>query len=228
MAALGFKKLDAYSGPLSPMQAAAGIQVAVENARTLLADAQSLFDAKRWPRAASLAILAIEEAGKIPLLRELLVLPDSELKTAWRNYRSHTEKNVLGGFAEHVESSSNIEDFRPLYDKDNDKPRVLDAVKQLGFYSDCLGKCHWSAPSEVVGEELAKSLLATAGAIVPSSESPMRSAAELELWVKYLRPVWRKDMATMKRALIDCYQEASDRGVLRGNLKVEDMVRFLL
>ena len=32
----------------------------------------------------------------------------------------------------------------------------------------------------------------------------------------------------MKRALIDCYQEASDLGILRGNQKVEDMVRFLV
>jgi AbiV family abortive infection protein len=228
MSPQNFKRLDAYSGPLNPEQAAAGIQAAVENARELLADALVLFDAKRWPRAASLAILAIEEAGKVPLIRELLVLPDSEMKTAWRNYRLHTEKNVLGGFAEHMESSPNIEDFRPLYDKDSDHPRVLDAVKQLGFYSDCLGQCHWSVPSEVVGEELAHSLVATAKTLIPSGESSMQSAFELELWVKHLRPVWRKDMASMKRALLDCYQEASDLGVLRGKQKVEEMVRFLL
>jgi AbiV family abortive infection protein len=227
MSTQGFKKLDAYSGPLNTRQAAAGIEAAVNNARALLNDAQMLFRAKRWPRAASLAVLAIEEAGKIPLIRELLVLPESEVKTAWRNYRSHSEKNVLGAFAEHVESSPNIEDFRPLYDKDSDHPRVLDAVKQLGFYSDCLAQCHWSVPSEVVGEELAQSLLATAKALIPSGESAMQSASELELWVKYLRPVWRKDMPSMKRALIDCYQEASDLGILRGNQKVEDM-RFLL
>jgi hypothetical protein len=56
----------------------------------------------------------------------------------------------------------------------------------------------------------------------------MQSEPELELWITHLGPVWRKDMASMKRALIDCYQEASDLGVLRGNHKVQDMVRFLL
>jgi AbiV family abortive infection protein len=228
MPAQNFKKLEAYTGQLTPAQAAAGIEAAVVNARSLLVDAQLLFDAKRWSRVASLAILAIEEAGKIPFLRELLVLPESELKNAWRSYRSHTEKNVLGGFLDHVESSPNIEDYRPLYDKENDHPRVLDAVKQLGFYSDCLGKCHWSLPAEVVNEELAKSLLLTAKTLIPDGESAMQSAPELELWVKHLRPVWRKDMALMKRALIDCYQEASDLGVLRGKQTVEEMVRFLL
>lgn len=228
MSSQPFKRLEAYSGRLTPAQAAAGIEAAVINARSLLADAQLLFDSQRWSRAASLSILAIEEAGKVPLLRELLVLPESELKNAWRNYRSHTEKNVLGGFLDYVEASPNIEDFRLLYDKENDHPRVLDAVKQLGFYSDCLGKCHWSLPAEVVNEELAKSLLITAKVLVPDGESAMQSAPELDLWVKHLRTVWGKEMALMKRALIDCYQEASDLGVLRGKQTAEEMVRFLL
>jgi hypothetical protein len=157
-----------------------------------------------------------------------LVLPESELKNAWRSYRSHTEKNVLGTFIDHVKPCSNIEDFRPLYDKDSDHPRALDAVKQIGFYSDCLGKCHWSLPDEVVNEDLAKSLLSTAIVLIPSGVSAMESAPELDLWVKHMRPVWRKEMSLMRRALIDCYQEASDLGVLRGKQTVEDMVRFLL
>jgi len=224
---MSFQRLEAYAGRLTPVEAAAGIQAAVGNARCLLADAQLLCDAERWARAASLAILAIEEAGKIPLLRELLVLPDSQLKGAWRRYRSHTEKNVMGGFFDHVTSSPNLEDFRSLFEKANDNPKVLDAVKQLGFYSDCLGSCHWSVPAQVVDEQLAKSLLLTARTLIPAGKSAMQTAPELELWVKHLQPAWGKEMSAMKRALIDCYQEASDRGVLRGNHTVEEMVRFL-
>jgi AbiV family abortive infection protein len=179
-------------------------------------------------RAASLAILAIEEAGKVSLIRELLVLPDSDLKMAWRRYRSHTEKNVIGSFFDHVNASPNLEDFRPLFEKTNDNPRVLDAVKQLGFYSDCLGSCHWSVPAEVVNEPLAQSLLLTVRTLIPTGECAMQTAPELELWVKHLRPVWGREMPAMKRGIIDCYQEASDSGVLRGGHTVEEMVRFLL
>ena len=85
-----------------------------------------------------------------------------------------------------------------------------------------------SLPEEVVNEDLATSLLLTAKALTYSDPAAMQSAPELELWVKHLRPVWRNDMASMKRALIDCYQEASDLGVLRGTQKVEDILRFLL
>jgi hypothetical protein len=42
-----FQKLNAYSGRLTPAQAAAGIEAAVLNARELLADAQLLYGTKR-------------------------------------------------------------------------------------------------------------------------------------------------------------------------------------
>lgn len=80
-----------------------------------------------------------------------------------------------------------------------------------------------------MGTQPFKKLDAYSGPLSPKQAAAgMQSEPELELWVKHLRPVWRRDMASMKRALLDCYQEASDLRVLRGNQKVEDMVRFLL
>lgn len=224
-----FRKLDAYTGALTPEQAAGGIEAATENARGLLQDAALLLENKRWPRAASLSILAIEEAGKLPLLRSLLLAEsENDLRQEWRAYRTYTQKNVMGAFLEYVDEAPSIEDFRPLLDGSADSPRVLEAVKQLGFYSDCLGNAHWSIPAEVIGEDLARGLYARAALLVPRGQAAMTSTAELRLWVKHMKPVWRMSMLAMKQALLNCYQEASDLGVLQGHRTVEDMVRFLL
>ena len=90
------KTLNQYSGRLTTIQAAAGIQAAIKNAQSLLADAELLLKNERWERATAISVLAIEEVGKAPILREILLARDGEeLKTAWRSYRSHTKKNVL-------------------------------------------------------------------------------------------------------------------------------------
>ena len=58
-----------YRGRLTNRQIAEGMTAAAANARRLLSDAVLLLEAERWPTAAALAILAIEEAGKQAILR---------------------------------------------------------------------------------------------------------------------------------------------------------------
>ena len=43
----------------------------------------------------------------------------------------------------------------PLFDETSDHPFVLDNLKQLGFYTDCLGKATWALPWKVIDEDLA-------------------------------------------------------------------------
>lgn len=176
-----------------------------------------------------MSILAIEEEGKVPLIRGLLTAKTpKELRDEWRAYRCHTKKNVMWALRKYASSDPNIGDFRPMYASGNDDPRVLDAVKQIGFYSDCLGKALWSIPDDVVGEPLARLLFDTAKLLVRAGDSPMTTEPELQLWVKHLKPVRRRYMLLVKQALIACYQEASELGVLNGNQSVDDIVRFLL
>ena len=229
MTAKQFRKLEAYSGPLTVEQTAEGIEAALNNARFLVADAELLLERNRWPRAASLSILSIEESGKIGLLRSLL-LTDSpeERKKLWRDYRSHTKKNYMGAFFDYVTEWPHIEDFRGLFDSSRDHPQILDALKQIGFYSDCLGNAHWSVPSGVIDEQVARQLFATAKLAAPETPPPFTTTAELRLWVKHIKPVWKTDMLAMKQALIRCYQEGSELGVLGGQNTVEDVVKFLL
>src|ERR1043165_9306013 len=89
------KKLDAYKGRLSLEQIVAGINAAIHNARRLAEDARLLLESKRYPSAAALAILSIEESGKTSILRSLAFANNQEaLIACWRNYRTHTKKNV--------------------------------------------------------------------------------------------------------------------------------------
>lgn len=229
MAEKPFRRLPSYAGPITPQQAAQGIQAAVQNARSLLADAKLLCEHSRWSRVASLSILAAEEIGKVSLLRRILVAePPEQLREMWRDYRMHTKKNWLGAFLTCVREAPNIEDFRELADPESDHQHLLEALKQLALYSDCLGECHWCIPDRAIDEQEARFLLRNAQRLVPEGESAMQSPAELELWIKHMKPVQGKGMLPMKEALIACYHEAQELGVLRGNSSVEDMVRFLL
>ncbi len=201
----------------------------MQNARELIDEAGLLIANQKWARGASLSILAIEEAGKVPLLRELLVVDSEEdLKKGWRSYRSHTKKNVLAVIKEYVEESQNNEDVRPLYDRASKDPQFIEGFKQLALYSDCLNVFRWTSPSKIVDEGLANFFFKTARAVVGTGESSMQSAPELHLWVKHMKPVWRKDFATMEKAQIACYQEANDLGILQDFQMVDDIVRLLL
>lgn len=89
------RRLNQYSAQLEPDELAAGINAAQQNAGRLAEDASQLLAAGRFPTAAALSVLAIEEAGKVSVLRSLALARDQkETIGAWREYRSHTKKNV--------------------------------------------------------------------------------------------------------------------------------------
>lgn len=228
------KKLPSYKGKLSFAQIAEGMTAASENAARLAQDAELLLDAGRLPTACPLAALSIEESGKVSILRAMSLARDNiELKEGWMRYRSHTNKNMQWIFPQLVaEEARKLDDFRPLYDKDAEHPYLLDQVKQVGFYTDCLGsKGHWSIPDEVIDGELAGHLVSTAkllSSVTPTSER------EIELWVEHVGPVWRKNMNWMRYAVASWYESMQREGLepdgengmekfLRGGIDPEDV-----
>ena len=218
------KKLDGYKGRLTAEQIAAGMNAARENAKRLADDAELLLKANRFPSAASLAILSIEEAGKVTVLRSLTVArDDEEVKKCWRDYRSHTRKNVNWLLPELVaKGARRLDDFRPLFDEASDHPFVLDQVKQIGFYTDCLGDAHWSRPEEIVDEQLATMLVRVAILFTKGKEVTTK---ELELWIKHMGPAWRLDEEKMKQALINWHTEMQQLGLApRGENKMEQFI----
>ncbi|HWT81560.1 MAG TPA: AbiV family abortive infection protein [Candidatus Methylomirabilis sp.] len=115
------KRLDQYSGHLNAAHIAEGINLARRNANRLAADSAALLDAGRLPSAAALAVLAIEEAGKCSILREIaLAREEKELLEAWRSYRSHTTKNRTWPFVElFFRGARKLNDFAPLFEGSN-------------------------------------------------------------------------------------------------------------
>jgi AbiV family abortive infection protein len=146
--------LQQFKNHLSYSQIADGMNAACENARRLVEDARILFDSQRYPSVVSFAILAIEDSGKTTILREMATARDGKaLKAAWKSYRSHTKKNVAWILPDLVNNGARkLEEFDQISNPRGDHLELLDNLKQIGFYRDCLGKAHWSVPSEVIDE----------------------------------------------------------------------------
>jgi AbiV family abortive infection protein len=219
------KKLDAYRGRLSAAQIAEGMNAAAKNARRLSEDAASLLAAGRFPTAVSIAILAIEEAGKVSVLRTLaLATSEAEAAETWKDYRSHTRKNVawlLPQFA--AAGARKLNDLRPLFDETSDHPFVLDQLKQLGFYTDCLGNAHWAVPSEVIDEGLAQMLVHIAQLFARDREY---TEMEVKLWSDHIGPAWKKDPSWMKQALVNWYAAMQAAGIAtEGPNEMEQFIR---
>jgi len=206
------RKLDSYRGKLSADQVAVGINAALQNAKRLAEDASLLFEAGRFPSAASLAILSIEESGKVSILRSLALAKTKEdIADAWRDYRSHTKKNVSWLLPQlSAQGARKLDDFKALFEESSDHPYLLDQLKQIAFYTDCLGRAHWSKPQEVIDESLAKILIHVAKLFARDKNV---SKTEIELWIKHIGPVWKRAPSWMKQALCNWYREMQDAGL---------------
>ncbi len=179
--------LRRYSGCLTPVQVAEGMNLALSNAKRLADDAKCLLDAERYPTAASLAILSIEEVGKCPILRGLLTATSqAEVDLCWRDYRSHTSKNYFALMPDYVRAGNrSLDQFGDFFTNKTESERAsFDAVKQIGFYTDCCGGAHWSTPLDVVDNELASSLVQWA--LVLSNRKRDITVHELELWISHM------------------------------------------
>jgi AbiV family abortive infection protein len=111
------KVIERYEGALTAAQVAAGMNAARRNATSLIDEATILLQAKRHARACALAILSIEESGKISLLRLIATAANQKhLKDAWRSYRDHKAKNVKWIVAElAAKGARKLDDLSPMF-----------------------------------------------------------------------------------------------------------------
>lgn len=218
-------KLNGYRGKLTSAQLAEGMNAAATNAVRLAQDAATLLDAGRFPTAASLAALSIEESGKVSILRSMaLAKTSSELLSDWKTYRSHTDKNAAWILPQlFAKGASKLDDLRPLFDKSSDHPYLLDQIKQLGFYTDCLGRAHWSAPEAVIDEALARMLVKTAKVLVAGQRPYTKE--EVDLWVEHLGPVWKRSPTEINEGLVKWYAAMQKSGLVPKG--VNEMERFI-
>ena len=220
------KHLDSYKGRLSSKQIADGINAARQNALRLIKDSELLFKAGSYPTATALAVLSIEESGKDQILRRLAtVISNDELLSLWKEYRSHTSKNIMWILPQLVlEGAQRLDDFRELFNPDAEHPYILEQIKQVSFYTDCLGKAHWSEPSMVIDKELAKMLLQIARVFIKDREMQVK---EIELWIKHMSKVEYDDYIGQKEALMHWYAEMVELGLTPKESKFEDFVQWL-
>lgn len=176
------KRLEQFCGPLTLEQIAEGMNAASNNAARLLSDAQVLLGAERYPSALALAVLAIEEAGKLSILRRMATTEDNgQVAKLWRAYRSHTKKNGAWIIMDLINRAgpTTLDDLRPLCASDAEHPYLLEQLKQIAFYTDSLGKAHWSIPANVIERELAERIITIAEVLATAKHVTPR---ELELW----------------------------------------------
>jgi AbiV family abortive infection protein len=184
-------RLEEYRGPLTPAEAAGGMNAARRNAQRLLSDAKLLLDAERYPTAASLAALSIEESGKISILRSMVIDQGAkELKEEWRRYRDHRSKNGAWILPElFMNGAKYLFDLFPTVDRDSEHTATLNSIKQIGLYTDCYVRGYWSEPEQVVDADLARSLVKIAELLI-CNRKPV-TVREMELWAEFLGPSWR-------------------------------------
>lgn len=205
------KQPSQYRGALSTEEAAKGISLARSNATRLIQDAEILLQAERYPSAIALAILAIEELGKVQIIKILVLqTEDSALKKAWKDYRSHRAKNVqwilpsLAG-----QGARTLEQVRSAADIDGEHTMMLDMIKQLALYTDCFGAAgRWSNPADAIDPKFAEAIVAVAKLLNREETTSIR---ELELWVEMVGPQYGK--AGMVEALLRWQQAMFDEGL---------------
>ena len=220
------RHLNSYSGRLTANQIARGINTARRNARRLAEDAQLLFDKGRYPTAAALAILSIEETGKESILRGIAwATGDNELRTSWKDFRSHTKKNAMWLLPQLVsEGARRLDDFGKLFEKEAEHTFLLDMIKQVSFYTDCLRKAHWSEPSEVIDKNLARLLIDVAKIFIDDREITTK---EVELWTKHMGTVRDKPLVEQKKALLNWYAELQEFGLTDERHNIVDLLVWL-
>lgn len=190
---------------------------ALENAKLLYEDAKLLYDNEKYARAISLAILSIEESGKPSIIRSILLEDDpKELSKLWKSYRRHQDKNSMWIIPELIlNGAKKIDDLRKVVDKDSDHFQILDDLKQLCFYSDVFTKGKLSIPQNVATKEIAQSIVEIARINI---KEVLFTEESLEIWVKHLKPVWKREMHKMKLAVKNCYLELETKKIIEDGM----------
>ena len=136
------------------------------------------------------------------MLRGLAFAPNKEARrSAWIGYRSHRSKNAAWILPDLVaKGARDLDSLRPATDASAGHTALLDQVKQIGLYTDCLGDAHWSEPEKVIDENMSRSLVGIADIL---ARREVVTVKEIELWVKHMRPAYGTSLERMKTALLD-------------------------
>jgi AbiV family abortive infection protein len=203
---------DQYRGELDARQIAAGMNAAEQNAARLLADAELLLAAARYPTAASVAILSIEEARKVSILRRMATCrDDAERQQVWSEYRSDRSRNRHSVMPS-VCAEGHLEDLRRAVNAPAEPLATIVILKHLGFHTDCLGHVDWSEPQSAVGQHIAEQFVGIAR-LAAAGSGERHTAKEIELWSAHIGPVKDKPVEWLKTALRNWHRAMAEHGL---------------
>ncbi len=192
--------LEQYRGSIDAESISKGFNLCQRNARRLADDAKLLIASNRAPSAAALAILSIEESGK-PYIMKLIAITKNEKdqKSIWKDFRSHTVKNRHWIMPDLVRGGAKVlKDFRTIAEG-GERAFLLDSIKQISIYTDCLGsKGNWSDPENVIDSDFAEGLVTTADLLSRKKDVTVR---EIELWMEIVGP--HNGTSEMARAVVE-------------------------
>ena len=123
-----------------------------------------------------------------------------------------------------MQGARNLDEFRSLFEPTAKHPYILEKIKQIGFYTDCLGKIHWSKPAEVIDKDLAEMLVQTAKLFLRKGKI---KAQEIEIWAKHLGPVKNDNFLKQKEATLHWYAEIQELGLSSGGKDLRDFLEYL-
>ncbi len=221
------KKLKPYSGNLTATQAASAMQAARMNALDLMDTAAILHDLKRFAHSVFFSTLAIEEAGKLPVILSIFLGFNEARSNLWRAYRQHRAKTLGLNISVEARVRVNFPQIPELAVKEigraGPRPDELEFAKQMAVYSDCLEEagdmvCHLPRNSD--WRNNAWERLCEAQAIIHGLRD--YPPDELEIWLKHAKQVQSKgeDYEYMLKPLHD---ELMEKGLLK-----EGQWKFLL
>ena len=216
------KNIKQYSGRLTVAQIAAGMNHCRDSATRLLQAARTLYEAKDYATTVSLAVLAIEEAGKLPILRRMLtVADDAEMRQCWKEFRSHCLKNGQAKFPACVNSTVGLDDLRCTVEVTQENQK-LDDLKQLGLYVDCAGDAEWVSPIESITGEIAAAMVLIAAIVC--SAGGLTTVRELEIWQETVGACPYGPLSEMKNQIVRWRRRLEKEGLAQPDPGFEKFV----
>ena len=191
-------KAGPFRGKLFPEQASQAIAAAISCANEHFKTAELLYEHGRFAHCVSSSVLAIEEAGKLPLIMHILLFTEPSEK--WREYSNHLAKTRHLNFGIEQQTKINFPVAPPGLAEHignlGPASETLEKTKQRASYSDCItvkGKCHVHDPSNVEWKEIAKYVLDDARVFVRSLRP--KTAAELSIWLSHAKACQKEGRA---------------------------------
>jgi hypothetical protein len=135
------------------------------------------------------------------------------------------KKNVIWLMPQLIaEGARKFEDFQALFEAGADHPYILDQIKQISLYTDCLGEAHWSEPNEVIDKDLATILTQVAEILANKEEV---TAKETELWIKHTSRIKHGTFKEQKESMLHWFAEMQELGLALKGQDINDIIYWL-